>query len=191
MRKKFIFLLTLAIAFLFITSSSYAFEYSADTVFTAGGQKTYGKTYAKPDRFRMEITNPQPVITITRMDKNIVWNIMPSEKMYMEMPFDPQTAPKTEIRGEIDRKHVGSEKIDGHPTEKYLITYKEGAKTEKIYQWWATDINFPIKSADLNDKWVQEYKNIKMGPQPDKLFEIPADYSKIQMLMTPKGMKFE
>ncbi|MEK6528115.1 MAG: DUF4412 domain-containing protein [Nitrospirota bacterium] len=191
MCKKFIFLLALAVAFLFITSSSYAFEYSADTVITASGEKTYGKMYAKPDRFRMEITNPQSVITITRMDKKIVWNIMPSEKMYMEMPFDPKTAPKTEIRGEIDRKLVGSEKIDGHPTEKYLITYKEGAKTEKMYQWWATDINFPIKSADLNNEWVQEYKNIKMGPQPDKLFEAPAGYSKMQMPMMPKGMKFE
>ena len=116
---------------------------------------------------------------------------MPSEKMYMEMPFDPQRAPKTEIRGEIERKHVGSEKIDGHPTEKYLITYKEGAKIEKIYQWWATDINFPIKSADINNKWVQEYKNIKMETQPDKLFEVPAGYSKMQMPMMPKGMKFE
>lgn len=191
MCKRFIFLFTLLVVFLCITVSSYALEYSADTIFTANGQKIYGKMYVKADRFRMEITKPQSMITITRMDKNIVWSIIPSEKMYIEMPFDPKTAPKTKISGEIDRKLVGSEKIDGHPTKKYLITYKEGGRTEKIYQWWATDINFPVKSADLNNRWVQEYKNVKMGPQPNKLFEIPAGYSKMQMPMMPGGMKFE
>ncbi len=191
MCKRFIFLFTLLVVFLCITVSSYALEYSADTIFTANGQKTYGKMYAKVDRFRMEIIKPQSMITITRMDKKIVWSIIPSEKMYIEMSFDPKTAPKTKISGEIDRKLVGSEKIDGHPTKKYLITYKEGGWTEKIYQWWATDINFPIKSADLNNKWVQEYKNVKIGHQPNKLFEIPAGYSKMQMPMMPGGMKFE
>ncbi len=108
MCKRFIFLFTLLVVFLCITVSSYALEYSADTIFTANGQKIYGKMYAKSDRFRMEITKPQSMITITRMDKNIVWSIIPSEKMYIEMPFDPKIAPKTKISGEIDRKLVGS-----------------------------------------------------------------------------------
>ncbi len=191
MYNKSIFIVTLLVSVLCIAVSSYALEFSADTVLTAGGQKMYGKMNAKKDRFRMEITNPQHMITISRMDKNVVWNIMPSEKMYIEMPFNPSTAPKTDvnIEGEIDRKHLGSEIIDGHPTKKYLITFKTGNQTQKIHQWLATDINFPIKTADPNKEWIQEYKNVKIGTQPDKLFEVPEGYSKMQMPTMPGGFK--
>ena len=191
MYNKSIFIVTLLVSVLCIAVSSYALEYSADTVFTANGQKMYGKMNAKEDRFRMEITNPQHMITISRMDKNVVWSIMPSEKMYIEMPFNPSTAPKTDvnIEGEIDREHLGSEVINGHSTEKYLITFKNGNLTQKIHQWLATDINFPIKTADPNKEWIQEYKNVKIGVQPDKLFEVPEGYSKMQMPTMPEGFK--
>jgi hypothetical protein len=129
------------------------------------------------------------MIMITRMDKKIAWNIMPAQKMYMEMPVDPTNAPKTEIKGEVDRKEVGSETVDGHPTKKYLITYKNGNKTDQVYQWMATDINFPVKTADLKNKWIQEFKNIKIGSQPDSLFEPPAGYHKMEMPAMPGGMK--
>ncbi len=191
MYNKSIFIVTLLVSVLCIAVSSYALEFSADTVLTAGGQKMYGKMNAKKDRFRMEITNPQHMITISRMDKNVVWNIMPSEKMYIEMPFNPSTAPKTDvnIEGEIDREHLGSEIIDGHPTKKYLITFKNGNLTQKIHQWLATDINFPIKTADPNKEWIQEYKNVKIGVQSDKLFEVPEGYSKMQMPTMPGSFK--
>ncbi len=187
MYNKSIFIVTLLVSVLCIAVSSYALEFSADTVLIAGGQKMHGKMNAKKDRFRMEITNPQHMITISRMDKNVVWSIMPSEKMYIEMPFNPSTAPKTDvnIEGEIDREHLGSEIINGHSTEKYLITFKNGNLTQKIHQWLATDINFPIKTADPNKEWIQEYKNVKIGAQPNKLFEAPEGYSKMHMPTMP------
>ncbi len=191
MDKKFAIFFMLLVSVLCIAVSSYGFEFSADIVFTADGQKTDGKMYSRSDSFRMEMTKPEHMITITRMDKKIMWTIIPSEKMYLEMPFNPKDAPKTEIHGEIDRKLVGSETIDSHPTKKYLITYKEGNQTEKVYQWWATDIDFPIKTADINNKWIQEYKNVNMGSQPNNLFEVPAGYSKMQMPQMPGGMNFK
>ena len=44
MRKRFIFAFVLSAVFLFIASVSYAFEYSADTIFTSEGQKMHGKS---------------------------------------------------------------------------------------------------------------------------------------------------
>lgn len=91
--------------------------------------------FAKGDHSRMEMTaEGQRMITITRVDMKVVWNLMPEEKIYMEMPLNPKEPPKTEIKGETDRKLVGSETIDGHPTKKYIITYKEGKATENVYQ---------------------------------------------------------
>ncbi len=55
----------------------------------------------------------------------------------------------------------------------------------------ATDIDFPIKSDDPNNEWVQEYKNIKVGPQPDKLFEVPKGYSKMEMPTMQEGFKMK
>jgi len=189
--KTLLFVVAILVSVLCINASSYALEYSADAVITSSGQKMHGKMYASEDRFRMEMTSPQKMITISRMDKNVIWNIMPSQKMYIEMPFDPNTAPKTDIKGEIDRKLLDTETIDGHPTEKYLVTFKNGGQTQKIHQWLATDINFPIKTAAPDNKWVQEYKNIKVGPQPDKLFEVPEGYTKMEMPTMPGGFGIE
>ena len=184
-KKSFIFLLFV----LFFSGTSFAFEFSADTIMTTEGVKTKGKIYYKADRFRMDMKDPEEMITITRIDKKVIWNIMPAEKMYMEMPFTLQNKPTVEdkFEGEIERKHVGNETIDGHPTKKYLITYKSGNKKEQVYQWWATDINFGIKTAAIDGSWIQEYKNVKIEPQPNSLFELPAGYKKLQM---PGGMHY-
>ncbi len=185
MFKKFF--AVLICVFLF-SGTALAVEFSADTIMTyKGGGSTNGKIYYKADKFRMDMSTPAEMIVITRMDKKIVWNIMPAEKMYMEMPFDLKNRPKVEEKyeGEVERKEVGSETIDGHPTKKYLITYKSGKETSQVYQWLATDINFPVKTAAVDGSWSQEFRNIKTGSQPDSLFEVPAGYQKFQM---PGGM---
>lgn len=187
MLKKFFALLLFVLLFSGMAS---AFEFSADTIMTSEGMKTKGKIYYKADRFRMDMKSPEETIVITRMDKKVIWNIMPREKMYMEIPLNLNNKPMVEEKfgGEIERKHISNETIDGHPTKKYLITYKDGNKKGQVYQWLATDINFPVKTASIDGSWVQEYKNIKMGSQPNSLFEIPAGYTKIQM---PGGMYFK
>jgi len=118
---------------------------------------------------------------------------MPKQKMYLEMPLDLKNKPKVEEKfpGEIERKQVGSETIDGHPTKKYLITYKTNDKKDQVYQWLATDINFPVKTAAVDGSWTQEFKNVKMGPQPDSLFALPSGYQKMQMPQMPGGMNFK
>ena len=186
MVKKSFFLLVFVLLFSGMAS---AFEFSADTITTHnGGVSTTGKIYYSTDRFRMDMKAPNEMIMITRMDKKVVWNIMPKEKMYMELPFDLKNKPKVgeKLEGEIERKHVGNETIDGHPTKKYLITYKYDNQKEQMYQWLAMDINFPVKSSAIDGSWGQEFKNIKMGSQPKSLFELPSGYKKIQM---PGGMK--
>lgn len=190
MVKKFF---VLFLFFLLFSGSALALEFSADTVTTHKGDgKTTGKIYYKADRFRMDMESPQKVSMITRMDKKVIWNIMHSEKMYMEMPFDLKNKPMVEekFEGEIERKHVGNETVDGHPTKKYLITYKSGTRKEQVYQWWATDVNFPIKTSAVDGSWVSEFENIKFGSQPDSLFEVPAGYQKFQFQM-PGGMNFK
>jgi len=179
--------------FLFAGTVS-AIEFSADTITTfKGEQQTKGKMYYKPDRFRMDMKVHEEMIVITRIDKKVLWNIMTKEKMYMEMPFDLKNKPKVEekFEGEIDRKEVGRETIDGHPTIKYLITYKVDNKKDQVYQWMATDINFPVKTSAVDGSWTHEFRNVKIAAQPDSLFEVPAGYQKMQMPQIPAGVNFQ
>lgn len=191
MFKRFI---ATAVFILLISGTASALELSADFVSSHGNFTTVGKMYITPDKIRMDMSSPQDMSSITRMDKKVVWNVMHDQKSYMELPFVEDRKPRLEkeYKDEIERKLVGKETIDGHPTEKYLITYKARRKSDQVYQWWATDINFPIKTEDINGKWKQEYKNIKMEKQDDSLFEIPAGYKKFEMpggMMIPGGMK--
>lgn len=58
----------------------------------------------------------------------------------------------------------------------------------KSHQWVATDIHFPIKTAAIDGSWSMEYRNIRMGPKPDSLFEIPKGYQKTTVPARPGGM---
>jgi len=192
MIKKFT-VVSLCILFIFISGTALAIDFSADTITTTGQFKTSGKIYFTDDKFRMDMKSPQNMTMITRRDRKVVWNVMHDQKMYMEMPLRDENRPQVEreFEGEIERKLLGKETIDGHPTEKYLITYMVENSTQQVYQWWATDINFPIKTEDVDGQWRQEYKNINMGKQADSLFEVPAGYKKFDVtggMMMPGGM---
>ncbi len=163
-----------------------AIELSADMVTREGEQKQTGKLYVKGNKYRIE-TKSGSEYAIIRHDKNKSWIVMPEQKAYIEMPFDPKKKPVIEEKQILDgnRKLLGDETINGHATKKYEVTAAGGAPGESVYQWVATDINFPVKTMAVNGSWSVEYSNIRMSA-PDSLFEIPEAYEKIPM---PNGME--
>lgn len=166
-------------------------EYSATMVSKSAGQTITMQIYMKQDKFRTD-SKMAGTSTIVRRDLNKVWTIMTAQKAYMEMPgmADAQTqSVEDKVKGEVSRKKVGSETINGHPSTKYEVTTKADDKTLQIYQWWATDISFPVKTAAVDGSWSMEYKDIKIGNQPDSLFEIPSGFKKMTIPGLPAGMK--
>ena len=152
-------------------------DFSAEIVTKNNAGTFEGKIYSAKDKTRMDM--PQSSV-ITRLDKNVVWILMPSEKMYIEQPIKPEnTAMKPgKLPGETRRELVATEKVNGQNTEKFKITYSAGGKTETIFQWIAKDSGIPIKTSALDGKWSYEYKDIKTGSQNTALFELPKDYAK-------------
>ena len=177
---------------LFGVTTAFGAEFTADQVMTASGKTMTGKIAFATDRWRMETSASEGAhpITIGRMDKKVMWMIMPDQKMYMEMPLRPEKAPKTgeKLDNEVSRKKVGSETIDGHPCDKYEVTVTSHGRTDRMLQWIATDIHFPIKTASGDGKMVTEYKNIKMGRPADSLFEVPQGYTRMGMPGPMGGM---
>ena len=165
-------------------------ELSATIVSTAAGKTSTMKVYMKPNKFRSYIESAGSS-TIVRKDLNKVWMVMIPQKTYMEMEGVKEEqikAAEEKVKGEVSRKAVGSETIDGHPSTKYEVTAKVADKEMKMYQWWTTDINFPVKTAAIDGSWAMEYRDIKIGSQPDSLFEVPAGYKKMTVPGMPPGM---
>jgi hypothetical protein len=168
-------------------STSGANEFSADMLTKVDGQTMKGKIFIKGENSRVETEDS---IVIYRQDKGVMWVLQPAEKIYMEMPLNMGQgmgqgmgpAPKTGIQmeGEVERKLIGKETVNGHPSEKYEVTAKHGTAKETFYQWIATDIDFPIKTQAADGSWSTEYKNIKKSV-PGNILEIPPGYRKMSM----------
>ena len=165
-------------------------EFSAESISRFGGKTTSSKMFVSGNKWRVESSfMGRKSIMIARQDKNVVYILMPQQKMYMEQKLDPKqvVAMSGKVPGEIERKKVGTGKINGVMCDKYKIVYKPSDESPKItvFQWIGKN-HMPMKSAAIDGSWSSEMKNIKIGKQPAKLFELPKGYKKFQM---PK-MKF-
>ncbi|MDO9565871.1 MAG: DUF4412 domain-containing protein [Candidatus Desulfaltia sp.] len=147
--------LVAAISIFLFAGIAVAQNFSADMVSTTGEVIVTGKTFVAKEKTRME--TPQ-AITITRIDKNVVWILMPAQSMYMEQPLKPENVAATtdKMQGEIGRKLIGKETIDGKTTNKYRIVYTAADKKETIFQWITVDSGLPIKTEAADDRWTIE-----------------------------------
>jgi hypothetical protein len=84
----------------------------------------------------------------------------------------------------IERKLVGKEKIDGREVEKWEVTTKHGNQTQHSIEWVDPELRVALKQ-EHGQGQVTELRNIKEGPQPASLFEVPQGYQKRAM---PQGM---
>jgi hypothetical protein len=183
--KKSVFALSALFA-VSLAATVFAQEFSADMVMTQKGVTTSAKVFMSGQKSRMEAPGS---ISISRMDKKVMWILMPEQKMYMEQAFDPSKmmVSSGKIEGELERTPLGKDTVDGRVTDKYKVTYEIQGMRNEMYQWIESGSNFPLKTASLDDSWSAEYRNIKTGPQPDSLFEVPAGYKKFSMDMPDMG----
>jgi outer membrane lipoprotein-sorting protein len=199
MRKKPLFVLTTVLAvavvgYFIIPSLSSAAEFSADMIHKTGEQTVKGKVYVKENKIRQEaVQDGEKGVVIIRMDKGLVWNLMPEEKMYMEMPSmgdvanDPEYEKKLEEMAE--KKYLGKEKVAGYACKKYKYIYRDKSMGT-LTQWFSEKLNYPIKTELSGQQggveMLIEYTNIKEQKLPDSLFEIPSGYTKMSIPGMPK-----
>jgi len=172
------------------TTVALAADFSGDMIQTTQMGVKKLKIFVSGDKSRVE---SEDSIIITRIDKKVMWIIMPQQRMYMEQSLNPEhlMTPMDKYPGEIERTLIGREVIDGRAVDKYRIVtaIAMGATEMKstMYQWLAPDLGFPIKMAAEDGSWMVEYKNIRQGGQAASLFEVPAGFQKSsdQMMMFP------
>ncbi len=144
------------------------------------GQVMQGKIYVAKDKTRMETAAS---ITISRMDKQVIWVLMPQQRTYMEMPMDQantMVAGSEKIPNEVERKLLGKETVNGVSADKYRIVYTS-KDTRMVMYSWLDPSGFPVKSAAEDGSWSMEYRNLVKGkPSADK-FDLPAGYTKMSL----------
>jgi hypothetical protein len=195
MRERILFdwgMALVVVAVIFVLSgSSLAAEFSADLLLKQGGETMTGKVYVKGDKTRQEyIQRGQKQVMIFRFDKDIMWLLMPAEKIYMEMSsqegvaYDPQLDQNIENKAEI--KLLGKETLNGYVCDKYQYIYHDTSMGTST-QWISKKLNYAIKTEYKSPSgyMLTDYKNIQEGNVQNSLFDVPGDYA----LMSIPGMR--
>ena len=75
------------------------------------------------------------------------------------------------------RKLLGTEPVHGRPTEKWEFTDHFQGKSHSHLQWVDTQLRIPVRTSGEKGI-VMEVTDLKPGPQPENLFELPAGFQK-------------
>ena len=158
-------------------------EFSADLIQKTAGMTTKGKVYIKDNKMRMEMETPAgKSINLMDTETGSMQMFQPEQKMYFEMKAPKAGVVTTEqtLAQIADKKHVGTDKLNGHECDKYEIIYHD-TSLGKMTQWFSKELNYPVKMIynGPHGESVVEYKNIRQGTIDSSLFKIPPGYQKM------------
>lgn len=156
------------------------------------------KIYVANGKMRTEMTGPGgPRVVIADGKTGIAYMIMPQQKTYMVLPrrneaaawsqIDPENAcPQWEALAKKsgqreaegwDCARIREEPVANRLAVKYEATSPEG---ERFFAWIDIELRFMVKTLD-GDGDGMELRDIREGPQPQTLFELPQGYKKLEM----------
>jgi outer membrane lipoprotein-sorting protein len=163
-------------------------DMSADMVSSASGRETQGKFYTSKGRIRIESGRGTVMIMDPAHDSG--WMLQPERKVAMDMgaqmkagreaagkivsqgPVDPNN-PCAVLKG-TNCKKLGTETVNDRQTQKWELKDEDG-KTVNV--WIDPKLWLAVKTQTPD--YTGEFRNIKEGPQPESLFQVPADYQKV------------
>ena len=129
-------------------------------------------------------------VSITNPYQGALWMVFPDVKKYMEqkgepvseLPPPPLPSDKEHACNsakELTCKKLGDESIGGRKVEKWEIVAegKDGKITST--SWYDVELGIPIREL-VPGKMMREMTSIKVGPQDDSLFMVPAGFEKVE-----------
>jgi len=181
--------------------------YSVDLVIQSPNASMVLKRFIDRGRIRTEMTGAGENIVMIEMrnEKGTTLTLMPREKraikqsreatqsMVAERPgkkIEDAGAKETDAPApEVKVEDLGEETIDGKAARKLRLSVPEGSSVG----WFDKATGAPLRMEGTVDGQPAsiEWKNLKIGPQPAKLFEVPRDYELTdmdQLMSQMKGM---
>lgn len=130
------------------------------------------------------------MITITRPDSKVAYQLMPEAKAYCEIAItEVEDQPTTTGKPpKIDRKVLGTETVETYKCEKVqnTVTLEDGT-TQIVYTWEAQQLKgMPVKmmSETPDGSMTMILKDISTKTPDKSLFELPAGYEKYSSMTT-------
>lgn len=146
-------------------------EYSADLNYTIAGMKGDGKVFQgkNADRREMTVQGQRSVLIIKNKE---ILMLMPDLNMAMRMPLGSD--PLSDVLDpdpDTSFTPLGKETVNGEKATKYRADYEGGGG-----HFWATEdgIIMKVEAETSEGKLIVNTTNVKRGPQPDSLFELPS-----------------
>lgn len=146
---------------------------TAEGSFTQTVHHSHGK-----ERNEMQMEG-MSMATILRPDKKLAWQLMPMQKMYMEIDLTSANKMSGNAPDDVTIEKTGTEVVDGIATTKYKILMKDKSAGGFI---WLSSENIPVKMDFLSkegknkNRVTMTLKNLKVEPQEAALFELPSGY---------------
>jgi outer membrane lipoprotein-sorting protein len=165
-------------------------HYSADlAITTKNGMAIQSKTYVDGDKMRSDVTmNGMAMAIIVRKDKQKIYRVLESQKMVMEMDYQPDkikgsTAVSFGPEGKFEL--IGPETVDGVACTKYTVT---SYKTKQVFYFWLDAARkVPVQMAAVDGSLTVKWKNFTVGAPDASLFEVPAGYQVVAAPSMPGG----
>jgi hypothetical protein len=147
-------------------------------LYSQGKQVSTSRIWVLGGRVRSETTiGGQTMTTLIDRGAKKIWVLMPTPVGCVEQPLDESVAtnPLAPMPKDATEELVGTETIDGHPTQKYKMKATVGGRTREHYQWRATDLDgFPIRTAAVDGSYEQRFTKVELKKPDAKLFVEPA-----------------
>jgi hypothetical protein len=167
-------------------------DFSAE-VFNLNGKDAAkaGKVYVKGSKMRIDRgdSSPEQAVPLLLVDfeSQAVTILDATNHAYMKTEVGPEAGLtffrvkdannacsdlETMASMQSDCKKSGNESVNGRPTVKYTGKSEDG---KPIEMWVDPEVNFLVKWQPKSGE-IGELRNIKVGPQVDSLFDVPAGY---------------
>jgi outer membrane lipoprotein-sorting protein len=168
-------------------------EYSADQFMGSGEKTIKSRVYHAPGKQRMEMEEGGGrQVVITRADRKLLWIVMPDQKMYMERSLEEGKKERRDLSDcSFAQKAAGKETVNGIDAVKSEIEVSCPDKSEYGGTMWTSKEGIMVKMDAVakgkgsKGRFRMELKNLKIGKQDPKLFEVPSGY---QLMKMPMGI---
>lgn len=159
--------------------------YAATRIIEAGGERLtqqYHQQSALVSRMETRVDG-QDSVMIMRGDRNLMWTVVPAQRMYMEISLDrapPELADLPDPEAWTSVQRVGRESVHGVPATVYQVRGGDGRETAEG-RLWVSDDGIAVRMEFEGDDGPMrmELRDLRPGPQPAVLFEPPGGYQRL------------
>ena len=159
-----------------------AVPFSADLVHTSGAQTSNGTFNYQDGNYRFELTSGGEKLTVLFDGRRAMTRILNAqEKAYVEAgPDDPRALFANPFSAYASLAKKNSERTEGTATVAGISCTKHvvfSGEQVLLTACVAAEFGVPLKIEIPVYRLAVELRNIKRGPQPPALFQLPAGYS--------------